>query len=251
MSTVLQLSDLHLWEDEHKIYHGRSPFKQLNAAIQEVNAHVDKDKIIILSGDLTSYPTPKAYQLLASMLRQVQAPIYVMAGNHDDRQMMDTYLLGENISHDTVIQLNGWLIILLDSSSRGKNLGSGKLEDAELNRLESTLTLYPKMNTLIFIHHPPILFGAAWFQTVCLDPNEKFDAIINNNQQIKAIIFGHAHTQYTTVKNNKLYICAPSTWRQFDHTVNEDSVYNAMLGGYNWYQLHAADHFAFGTNYFP
>ncbi len=252
MPTILQLSDLHLWEEKERLYHGRSPVKQLESAINAVNGLGCEEKIVILSGDLTSEPTPKAYQLLSKTLEKMNAPVYAIAGNHDNKEMMDHYLVGKNIRPPSkIIETSHWLLILLDSSPTGDTPASGKLIQSELDHLKTVLANnQAKKNVLIFLHHPPILFGSSWFKTVCLTNRNEFNAIIQNNPLIKAVIFGHAHTQYHAFINGILYICAPSTWRQYDHHINDRSVFNDMLGGYNWYELENDGRFSFGTYYF-
>ncbi|NNM60095.1 MAG: hypothetical protein HKM04_09825 [Legionellales bacterium] len=249
MLSIFQLSDLHIWPDPDKVHLGRSPLKQLEAAINEVNKRVCEDKLVILTGDLTNAPHPDAYRLLAQTLEKLEAPIYVIPGNHDDKSMMDAYLNGKNIFHDTTIKKNKWRITLLDSSPPGKIPASGKLVAEELARLEK-LSANNEEYVLIFLHHPPILFGSTWFRTVCLENRDEFNILVQHNPRIKAVVFGHAHTQYNAYANNTLYICAPSIWLQFEHTVNDRTAYSNTLGGYNWYELTSDGNLSFGTHYF-
>ena len=99
------------------------------------------------------------------------------------------------------------------------------------------------------MHHPPILFGAPWFQGICLENRIEFLKVLDGYKNIKAVIFGHAHLEYTYLLNNVTYIGAPSTWRQFNHDA-KTFAYNDMPGGYNWYVLGANGRITFGTQYY-
>ncbi len=246
----MQLSDLHLFEDPLKIHKERAPLQQLQAAIQNINAQMSNDKIVIISGDLVSDISQKTYELLAQTIKEIDAMVYVIPGNHDDRDLIKRYFIGNNISHEKEIHRDNWLILLLDSSAPGKNLGSGRLDQAELNRVEQLLNQYPQKDILIFIHHPPILFGAGWFQAICLENRAEFINLIQHQKNVRATIFGHGHYQYNALINNQLYIGAPSTWRQFDHTIDKYTEYNAAPGGYNEYKLMDDGKLAFWTTYF-
>jgi 3',5'-cyclic-AMP phosphodiesterase len=143
MPNIIQLSDIHLFADSQKIYKNRSPYNQLEKIINHCSQNSPLNRLIILSGDLVSDVTKETYDLLSNFLSQIPSPIYVIPGNHDDRDLIRERLTASNISHEKVIHLDNWLIILLDSSTPGINLGSGKLSNLELDRLDSLLEKYP------------------------------------------------------------------------------------------------------------
>ncbi len=251
MGIVIQISDTHLLEEPKKTYKDRSPYTQLLSAFEHIQKNINDLKLIIFSGDLVSDATPKAYQLLSKILNQIEMPIYLIPGNHDNKNLMNQYVQGKNIHQLGEVHLNNWLIVLLDSSTPGAKLGSGRLSISELQRLEKILEDHPQKDILIFIHHPPIVFGAKWFQEICLENRDDFNAIVSEKKNIRAIIFGHAHTQLNTYIKNCLYICSPSTWCQMDHSVGEMAVYNLEIpGGYNYYSLGEDGYLQFGTHYF-
>lgn len=245
---IVQLTDIHLFEDAKKVHKGRAPFEQLSAIIDHVE-ETFVDKKVLLTGDLVSDVTPKTYELLAQALKKLKAPIYVLPGNHDDYQMMKKYLRGENIFFDTEIMMNDWLVILLDSSLPGKNLGAGRLADSELQRLKRLLNLYPDKPVIIAIHHPPLPIGAKWFQRICLENRAKLMKLVEMHDNVRAILFGHAHMQYAQFLNHHVLIGAPSTWIQYDHRIHHRATPSHLPGGYNWYRLGPDYQLEFGTYY--
>jgi Icc protein len=250
MFNIIQISDTHLLEDSQQISKGRFPHAQLVRALLHINQHINGEKILIVTGDLVSDVTPNTYKILSTIFNQFAGQVYIIPGNHDDSNYIKQYIVGENINHSGYLQFANWKLILLDSSMPGIKLGSGKLSVAELQRLETLLNQKPVVNTLIFMHHPPILFGAKWFQEIYLENRDEFHAIIKYRKEVKAIIFGHAHTQWSNIVDGIQYICCPSTWRQIDHSNDEKAVYNDLPGGYNCYQLGEDGTFQFESYYF-
>jgi len=66
-------------------------------------------------------------------------------------------------------------------------------------------------------------------QNICLENREEFQAVMQGKKNIRAVMFGHAHTQYTAFINGCLYICSPSTLRQMNHAVHEHSEYSGCV----------------------
>lgn len=250
MNRLIQISDIHLVEDINAIEKGRSPSKQLERALLDMEQKIPGEKTIIITGDLVSSITTLTYQQLAGLFDKINHPIYVIPGNHDDPVMLKEHFVGKNIFHKKEIELDGWVALLLDSSTPGVILGSGRLSDLEMAKTEELLIKHRNKNIVIFIHHPPILFGATWFQNNCLENNKEFLKLIKNFDNIKIIAFGHAHTQHTEAIDGKIYFGAPSCWIQVDHTVNENIAYSNVPGGYNWFWLAKSGEFGYGTHFF-
>ena len=103
MLQIIQLSDIHLYEDMDTIHKNRSPYIQLDKALKHCNVNSLDNTIIVLTGDLVSKPTQKAYKLLSTRLDEEKLPIYVIPGNHDDRDLMKQHLTSHSINHDKVI----------------------------------------------------------------------------------------------------------------------------------------------------
>jgi Icc protein len=250
MQTVIQLSDLHCFANAKKSYNNRLPYAQLSKAIEHAQQCFSGEKIFVVTGDLAEEATPETYRLLSDLFNQLASPVYIIAGNHDNDAMLKQHITGKNIQHDGEMYFNHWALLFLNSSTPGKNLGSGRLPEIELARLEKSLRENSSKDIMIFIHHPPILIGKKSFQQICLENKNEFDEIIQHYKNIKAIAFGHAHTQLATFIENRLYISSPSTWLQVDHSTDEKGAYTNQPGGYNWYNLGEMGFFQWGTNYF-
>lgn len=242
--TIIQITDLHfnLAGDD---------LARLNAVINHINNNIFGEKILILTGDLVSKKESSLYKRLAEIICTIGCDTYVIPGNHDNREILKNLFYGDRLFHNKELHAENWVSLLLDSSYPGKNLGSGMLPQSELDFLDKKLLDNKEKNALLFIHHPPILFGAKWFQNICLENVGKFDEIVKKHKNVRAIIFGHAHTQHSSCKNNILYVSAPSICFQFDHSVDDHTVTKNTNPGYNWYKLHKDGSLIFGTSYVP
>jgi 3',5'-cyclic-AMP phosphodiesterase len=239
---IIQISDVHFTNNQDDV-------SRLTTIFDHIKNNIIGNKIICFTGDLVLHAEPILYQELAKLADGIGCDIYAIPGNHDDKLVLNNNFIGANIHHEKEINFGNWLVIFLDSSNPGANLGSGKLLETDLEYLEKRLSETKNKKILIFIHHPPILFGAQWFRKICLEDNQNFNHITDCYHNIKAIIFGHAHTQYNSLINNKLYICAPSAWLQFNHLIDEKISYKQNSIGYNWYGLSLDGSISFGTNY--
>lgn len=243
---VVQISDLHFTGNDDK---SNTASENLDRIIENINMTMPDDCIIIATGDLVTHPTENRYKSLAEKLSKLKSPVYIIPGNHDDNKMMDASMKGNNIYHDKVITHDNWCILLLNSSYPGKNLGSGRLSDEGIEDLQRNLAKYAEKDIFLVIHHPPILFGADWFQQICLENRDLLNEIILQNNNIKLLAFGHAHTEFKEYRNNVAYIGAPSTWVQFDHDENDHASYTEASPGYNYYLLNEKSEFECATIY--
>jgi 3',5'-cyclic-AMP phosphodiesterase len=130
------------------------PMMCLRAAIAEINAW--QPDLVVAKGDLAHRPTNALYDLLASALSELQAPLMLLPGNHDggNRQgvsIVDALtrhgldLVSETSNHD----LPGARVLALNTMQVGN--GAGWLDpDRVKATLESATTPLP---IILFTHH--------------------------------------------------------------------------------------------------
>jgi 3',5'-cyclic-AMP phosphodiesterase len=246
---IIQLTDLHFtgrYKDDGTI---SESYQRLNLVLSAIKSQIDEDTKIVLTGDLVTNPTPDLYVSLSSVFHAVQAEVFAVPGNHDSDEMMKKYFFGNNILDCDKFISENWILLFLDSSLPGKALGSGKLSEIALKKLHSDLDTFREKKVIIFIHHPAIEFGAKWFRRIKLENSQVFNHIINQYRSVKSVIFGHGHTQYVGLINDKAYICGPPIWKFFNHDNDVDLEYVEHSPGYNWYALHQDGSISFGTSY--
>ena len=248
---IIQISDLHFSDDPSFKKAGKQPKEELIKTFNDIEKSAHHDDIIVLSGDLVLSPCEELYTKLSNFLSEKKFTFYAIPGNHDDYSLMKSHFFTRpNILSNTYFHFgNNWLIMLMDSSHPGKNLGSGRILETDFLALKNSSDNNPEKNIIVFLHHPPISFGASWFQNICLENSQKFIETINTCKNIKHVISGHAHTSHNIFKDDILYICAPSSWVQFNHKIDETCTYTKQPPGYNTYELKEDGSFSFTSIY--
>ena len=124
--------------------------------------------MILATGDLTAHGDDSEYDALAALLNSVDIPMYIMPGNHDDRDGMrkafpgHTYLPKGDYLH-YVIDEFPLRIIALDTLAPG--LVDGTMCPARCDWLTARLAEAPSRPTVIAMHHPPADIGIGWLHS--------------------------------------------------------------------------------------
>lgn len=197
MTIIAQISDLHV-QIPGKLAYG---VVDTNTLVTEAIGHLSKltpqPNIIVISGDLVQDGTITEYELLQTMLAPLQCPIYLMPGNHDQRenlrQVFTTHAyLSKGTPHLSYVVENYPIrMIMLDSILPGKGLGC--IDSDRLIWLKQALLAAPETPTLIFMHHPPFATGIPWMDRKQLQGHEKLATLISQHPQVQRISCGHLH----------------------------------------------------------
>ena len=111
------------------------------------------------------------------------------------------------------IREGDWLITSVDSCVSGR--AGGRVSDAELAKLDATVAATDASHVAVFMHHPPVLMGSAWLDTVGLENRDAFMAAIAKQPKLRYVFFGHVHQEYDREHGSVRIIATPSTCRQF------------------------------------
>ena len=210
MTTVLQLSDLHV-EPEGTLAYGKadtaSHVKSIRPWLQRFALKVD---LIALTGDNACDGKPEAYEIVAETFADLPVPVRVLPGNHDRRSNL-VRLLPDFVEPDAgkesvefTIDLGDALIVGLDTLQPGCHWGA--LSDASLSRLETALADGRPVLTLM--HHTPVHSGMG-----------KMDEPFGNRDRLKEILSrrpdvrlatGHMHRGLVTRFGDTVVTTAPS-----------------------------------------
>ena len=178
---------------------------------------------VIFSGDLVLEPTTQNYAELYHFLDthlNGGINVYSIPGNHDDVDLLKQAAPHSRFSSPGYIDITEHTRIhLIDSSKRfeGSVLGSGYVPQSALSQLRKRIKHTHKLNSVFAIHHPPVTFGADWFQKICLTNADNFIKSVQTNKQNSHVIFGHSHVYFHNNKDNIEYISCPSSWAGFNH----------------------------------
>jgi len=232
---VLQITDTHLFDDPDGCLLGLNTEQSLQAVIADVaHRHLPAD-LVLATGDLAHKPAPATYARVFSNLCKLGLPVYCLSGNHDEGQLLSTLTNGGLCRFETHLHHGGWHFIFLDSTipgSEGAHFPAERLQ--ELDRL---LSGSPDAHTLVCMHHQPVAMGSRWLDTMALDNPDEFFAVIDRHPQIRGILWGHVHQEFTETRNGVQLMSTPSTCIQFMPNSSDFAV-DMVSPGYRWLLLH-------------
>lgn len=171
---------------------------------------------IIATGDLVDDERPEEYVLLAGALREASAPVFLVPGNHDDRELIRSafpdhaYLPREGVL-SYAIEDYPLRLVAIDQMAIGQTGGVFTTEHADW--LEATLSAAPKAPTLVALHHPPIPTYDQLLDRIGLAHAERLAAVIARHPQVKRVVCGHHHRAVLgQIAHAPLFVCPSTAW---------------------------------------
>lgn len=226
---VLQFTDLHLRGDPEAETRGVKPQRSFEAVVAHAKAHHFPADAILLTGDLAD-DEHASYPRLADAMRELDAPLMVLPGNHDD----PAALRAAFPQASAVLDLGSWRIIGVDSQAAGAV--HGEINARQWEMLENAVLNASGRHLLVALHPPPLPLGSEWMDRIGLRDAEAFRQWLTLHG-VRACLFGHAHQTWDGEVNGVRYLCAPSTSSQF---VAGSATYaiSDEAPGYRWLELH-------------
>ncbi len=233
---ILQLTDCHLLERPEDTLMGVNTEKSL----LEVLDHIPRSSnwppdLILLTGDLAQAPSPSVYQRLRQLFLPFSIPCACLPGNHDEPELMQAHLCQEPMTCPRQIRTPHWQILMLNSKKNDSP--QGLLSENELAYLQAHLE-NETLPTSIALHHPPVPVGSAWMDTMQLENGEDFLQLASGFPQVKCILFGHVHQDFTGHYHSVTLMSSPSTCFQFKPHAPDFAI-DAKPAGWRWLHLHS------------
>lgn len=214
---LAQISDTHVRADDGGVA-ARQLRKALTAAGQ---ARAD---VILLTGDLVNDERADEYAELAKIIADPPAPLYLMPGNHDARDLIRStfpehrYLPRDGFLSFTIEGLP-LRIVAIDQIVPGET--HGLLTEAQAVWLDRTLSEAPSKPTIVALHHPPFPTNDLLFDKIGLLDADLFQSVIARHPQVRRIICGHHHRTAVGQVAHAPVIIAPSTSWIYGLALNE------------------------------
>ena len=193
---IAQISDTHLTLDAQGSQQRLADFR---AAIDDINTLDPAPDLIVHSGDIVHNGRADEYAQAAQILNRAQAPVYVMAGNRDDRVnlraafSMNGYLSGESEFIDYAVEDFAVRLLMLDTVN--PESPKGDFCARRIARLEEFVASDTSRPIAVFAHHPPfkVLVGPERFHFDDLNIMARFAAVLQKSQRAIALFCGHVH----------------------------------------------------------
>lgn len=235
MMHVVQMTDTHLFADPGGRLYDINTRDSLRAVIAHAQRNVPSIDLLLVTGDLVHDETEAGYRVLNDMFRSLHTPAYYLPGNHDDSDMMQRVLTNVTRGGLTYYEHPQWLVILLDSSIRGRV--EGKLERATLDKLAQLLGGNGHKHVLIALHHHVIDIQSTWLDALNLRNSNDFLTLLNDFPSVRVVVNGHIHQELDEQRDRIRFLGSPATCFQFSAKQTDAGIAD-LPPGYRHIVLH-------------
>lgn len=244
MAKILIFTDIHIRPEGQTII-GLDPLVRFQTGLAHaLRVHRDADHLII-TGDLGHSGRVEEYQRVKAALAEVNIPVTLMLGNHDNREAFlevfpDTPRLASghiqrafDLGHHRLITLD-----TLDGPPFRRDLHSGFLCQDRLDWLDDVLAQAPDRRTLLFTHHPPYSVGFPGMDSIRLKNDISLLTLLKRHPQVCHIFSGHVHRTVSGNINGLAFSMFKSTCHQMpmilagdseSYSVDEPGAYGMVL----------------------
>lgn len=211
---VAQITDTHIRPKGKLLHHMIHTARSLRRCIERLETLDPRPDVVIATGDLVDRGKTKEYRRLRRILDRLTLPLFVIPGNHDDRDAFRTAF------HDHAYlpprgplqyAVDGFPLRLIGLDSTRAQHPGGELDGERLAWFDAALAAQPHRPTFVFLHHPPFAIGVPPVDAQGFRKLERFRTIVERNPQIVGIACGHIHRAANAWIGRTLVTSAPST----------------------------------------
>jgi 3',5'-cyclic AMP phosphodiesterase CpdA len=194
---LAQVTDLHIKAQGKLSYRVVDTAAALDRCVAHLLALPQRPDAVLFTGDLTDFGRPEEYAQLARLIEPLTVPVYLMPGNHDEREELrrafpgHAYLRQCRETIDFVIDEWPLRIVALDTVVPMK--GGGAIRAHQLEWLDAALAAAPAQPTLIALHHPPFSTGIGHMDDIGLENAAGLEAVVRRHAQVELVTCGHLH----------------------------------------------------------
>jgi len=210
---LAQLSDPHIGAD----WAGGDPTAALASAVETIVTMPLRPDALLVSGDLSEHATDAEYKQVGELLAPLGVPLYVLAGNHDDRATLRRHF-GLPGTADEPVQYSADLgpvrLVMVDTTIPLEVPGA--LDAERLGWLDAELSAAPRMPTLVAMHHPAHTTGIPAWDGFGMAPDDQtaFVKVVARHPQVRRVVAGHFHRTIAADVAGRPGLIVPSTYAQ-------------------------------------
>ena len=193
---IAQISDTHILTSVSDEPAAKLRADCLRRCVADVNQQ--QPDAVIFTGDTVQHGQPAEYLRLRELLAALNAPLYVVPGNRDNKYEMravfsdHAYLPKSGDFLQYVIEEHAVRLVGIDSTSHGER--KGVFCAARQAWLEEVLSGQPEQPTLLFIHHPPFDIDDHYVGGYRRpEQAAALGAIVSGHPQVAGLVCGHVH----------------------------------------------------------
>jgi 3',5'-cyclic AMP phosphodiesterase CpdA len=193
---IAQVTDTHIKARGKLAYRKVDTAANLSACVRHLTGLQTRPDLVLMTGDLTDFGRAEEYRLLRELIAPLTMPVYVIPGNHDEREALrdafaDHAYLPRSGDLCYVIDDYPVRMIGLDTTIPGKP--GGELCAKRLRWLDEQLRARADAPTLLFMHHPPITTGIDHMDAQNCANGAALGELLQAHRQVFHVICGHVH----------------------------------------------------------
>ena len=193
---IAQISDTHLAFDAPD---ADRRIRDFALAVADINALDPAPDAIVHTGDIVHNGRPDEYAQAVAILAKARAPVYVVAGNKDNRQNLCAafssygYLAGGGDFIDYAIDDYPVRLIVLDTVNSVSN--KGDFCPKRVRRLIDLIDAETTKPIAIFTHHPPfeVMVGPERLHFETSEKMSRLCRALQHSGRVVAVFSGHVH----------------------------------------------------------
>lgn len=194
---LVQLTDPHIREPGRLAYGRIDTAPYLQRAVASVLRLRQQPDAVVITGDLSDFGRAAEYAHLAELLAPLAMPVYLMPGNHDDRDEMRRSFpghsyLGTGGFVQYSVKVGAIRLLTLDTVVPGHSQGTLCAE--RLGWLEEQLDATRHEPVVIAMHHPPFRTLIGHMDAIGLrEGGPALEALVARHPNVERIVCGHIH----------------------------------------------------------
>lgn len=215
---IAQITDFHIKAKGKLSYRVVDTAAYLARCVSHIMKLEPPPDVVLATGDLVDIGRADEYRHLRELLAPLTMPVYLIPGNHDDRETLrnefadQVYLSRDGQFLHYCVDEYPVRLIALDTVIPHRP--GGELCSERLAWLDARLQEAPQKPTIVFMHHPPFITGIRHMDIQGLANADSLGAIISRHSQVERILCGHIHRSVQVRWNGTIASTCPSSAHQ-------------------------------------
>lgn len=176
--------------------------------VEEVNRLPFRLDFVLHTGDIMTDPIPEEYDAAHAILSQINAPVYYLAGNHDNLHGIQSFLSRNGVVHepyDYTVEINGVVLVCMDSATHGTD-HAGHFSQEQIDWLRDICTADDSRPIVVGIHHPVLRFNMHFLDMLITDNGEAVHEVLKlAGSRLRGVFSGHIHEEIDIYQDGILY----------------------------------------------
>jgi 3',5'-cyclic AMP phosphodiesterase CpdA len=215
---IAQISDMHVRAEGSLAYGRVETATFLARAVEHLRRLDPRPDLILATGDLVDSGARNEYRRLRRLLEPLSVPVYLVAGNHDDRGALVSefpdhrYLPRTGTFLQYAFDAGDLRFVVIDTVIPGKV--GGEVCGERLGWLSTRLGEARHRPTVVVMHHPPFRTGIDFMDDFGFEGTEALGELIAQHPNVEAVLAGHLHRRISLRWRGTVVTTAPSTAHQ-------------------------------------